>query len=232
MLNPSLYAPPLDLKTGLVAYYNLNEASGQRNDSHTNGYHLTDINTVGSNTGVGGVGTAADFVAANSEWLSGPAVPLAAPFEICFWAYNNADPASERMFLEWAPGNPSPLSATLATNGRVGARFLDADSNALALGGAVATDMTAATWYFVRLWHTGAAIFVSLNNGMAITLADNFHALTTETLTLGRRDVSTDTFLDGRLQALGIWSRNLTDAERTFLHGGGTTPRLYADLPG
>jgi hypothetical protein len=232
MLNPFLQAAPLNLKTGLVAYYNFNEASGQRNDSHSNGYHLTDNNTVGSNTGVGGTGTAADFVAANSEWLSGPAVPLSAPFEICGWAYNNADPNSERMFFEWAPGNPSPLSATLSTAGRVGSRFVDADSNAQALGGAAATDMTAATWYFVRLWHTGSAMFVSLNNGTSITLADDFHALTTETITFGRRDVATDTFYDGRLQAWGVWSRNLTAAERDFLHNGGAAVRLYADLPG
>jgi hypothetical protein len=232
MLNPFLQAAPLDLKTGLVAYYNFNEASGQRNDSHTNSYHLTDMNTVGSNTGVGGAGTAADFVAANSEWLSGPAVPLTAPFEICGWAYNNADPANERMFMEWAPGNPSPLGLTLSSSGRVGVRFLDADSNAQTLGGAAATDMTAATWYFIRLRHDGSAIFVSLNNGTETTLADNFHALTTEALTFGRFDIATDRFFDGRLQAWGVWSRNLTTAERDFLYNGGAAARLYADLPG
>src|SRR5690242_13052659 len=56
------------LANGLVAFWDLGEASGQRNDSHTNLLHLTDNNTVTSAAGL--VGTAAQFTAANTEYLS------------------------------------------------------------------------------------------------------------------------------------------------------------------
>ena len=57
-----------NLSVSLAAYYELEEASGNRLDSHTGGYTLTDVNTVGSGTGI--QGTAADFEQTNAEYLS------------------------------------------------------------------------------------------------------------------------------------------------------------------
>lgn len=56
------------LPTGLVSYWNLDEASGVRHDSHGSN-NLTDHNTVGSVVGLGGY-LAANFNAANEEYLS------------------------------------------------------------------------------------------------------------------------------------------------------------------
>ena len=56
------------LANSLVAYWKLDEASGQRNDS-AGANHLTDNNTVGSAAGLV-YPLAGDFVAANSESLS------------------------------------------------------------------------------------------------------------------------------------------------------------------
>lgn len=55
------------LLTGLVSWWGLDETSGTRADSHGSN-DLTDNNTVGSTTGV--VSNGADFVSANSEYLS------------------------------------------------------------------------------------------------------------------------------------------------------------------
>lgn len=68
-LDPPLSTPADDpLLTDLVAWWELDEASGNRSDAHTGGYTLTDVNTVGSTTGKVGA-NAALFVAANSEYL-------------------------------------------------------------------------------------------------------------------------------------------------------------------
>src|SRR5262245_43908996 len=57
----------MPLTDNLVSFWELEEASGTRNDSHgTN--HLTDNNTVGQ--GVGTVGNCGDFENGNSENLS------------------------------------------------------------------------------------------------------------------------------------------------------------------
>ena len=56
------------LKSDLVSWWSLEEASGTRADSH-GGYDLTDVNTVTSATGL--VGDAAYFVSANNEYLEG-----------------------------------------------------------------------------------------------------------------------------------------------------------------
>lgn len=57
----------VDLLEGLVSWWQMEEASGVRYDSH--GFsHLSDINTVG--IGLGAVGNGAVFIAANNEQLS------------------------------------------------------------------------------------------------------------------------------------------------------------------
>ena len=71
----------------LVAYWNLNETSGDRADATGNGHTLTDNNTVGYATGK--INNAASFVAANSGYLS-----IADPFyyneiTICGWINAN-----------------------------------------------------------------------------------------------------------------------------------------------
>jgi hypothetical protein len=81
---------PAGLLTGLVSYWNLDEVSGVRYDSHgTN--DLTDNNTVGSviNAGDAMNGVAASFVAANSEYLS---VAQTAPltFTVSAWVRHAA----------------------------------------------------------------------------------------------------------------------------------------------
>ena len=64
----SLAPPGGSLSVSLIGFWELEEASGTRNDSHANALHLTDNATVTSNTGK--VGTAGQFTSANSEYLS------------------------------------------------------------------------------------------------------------------------------------------------------------------
>jgi len=58
------------LLTNMLAYWDLSEASGQRNDSHSNSYHLSDNNTVLSAAGVGAGQTSALFNRPTNEFLN------------------------------------------------------------------------------------------------------------------------------------------------------------------
>ncbi len=57
------------LLNNLIAHWKLDESSGNRADSHTNGLTLTDNDTVPSATGKV-YGLAADIEIGNTEWLS------------------------------------------------------------------------------------------------------------------------------------------------------------------
>lgn len=77
------------LLQGLVAYWRMDETSGNRSDAHTGTNTLTDNNTVGF-TASGKSGNAAEFIAANSEYLSIGTNFLAmptnnTPFTVCGW---------------------------------------------------------------------------------------------------------------------------------------------------
>ena len=59
----------IDLTAGLVAFWKLEEGSGNRSDEGPNSITLTDNNTVGQDAS-GKIGNAADFISANAEFLS------------------------------------------------------------------------------------------------------------------------------------------------------------------
>lgn len=84
------------LLTGLAAWWSLNETSGTRYDSHSNGLDLTDNNTVGSATGL--LSNAASFNKANSEYFNtadDSALDFTTEFTASLWlkqvAYGGSD---------------------------------------------------------------------------------------------------------------------------------------------
>src|SRR3972149_4825629 len=75
------------IKTSLISFWELEEASGTRTDSH-GANNLTDNNTV--TQAVGKVGNAAQFTAANSEWLdraNEAGLQPGVDFTFTFWLY-------------------------------------------------------------------------------------------------------------------------------------------------
>ena len=97
------------LLTDLKASYRFDETSGIRYDRSGNEIHLTDNNTVGSVSGK--VGTAADFIEGNSEYLSvgnaslGDLSPGSTDFSISFWAYFKSGGFTGQQFVGgiWLP---------------------------------------------------------------------------------------------------------------------------------
>lgn len=227
-------SPLLD---NLIGYWDLSEASGNRADGHTNGITLTDVNTVGSTTGVGGSGAASDHVSANSERLDATNALInqgdGNAFSVCFW--NKRDTGGS--------GNACVQYYQAAADRGWVADWTGSKYRLLVYSGTsiVATAQTAAsypaddTWHFVRCWYdptvgANGTAYVSVDNAAASSAAASatLKAEDAALFSIGRWLVNQH--IDGSFQACGVWHRVLTTAEAAWLYNSGSSARLYADL--
>jgi hypothetical protein len=198
-------------KVGLVSYWNLDEVSGQRNDSHgTN--HLTDNNTVGSVINAGGAmnGAAASFVAANSESLSSAAVdmgPWTSGFTMATWFKGSVFNVSK---------DDTNTKREFAVTGND--LYLFGSGGYAALSVAAMTD---SQWHLLVFWYDpsdgklrtqtdGAAVVVGTTVG---TMNNSDYPVM-----LGRHSA---VFSSGQFDEVAIWSRVLTADERAELYNAG-----------
>lgn len=208
------------LTDSLVSYWKLEEASGTRADSHgTN--HLTDNNTVTQATGK--LGNAAQFTAANSEWLSiADNASLSAgdtDFTLAAWVYLDSKSA-DRWFA--AKGGEYMFGYR---NGSDRLIFIVAKAgNPTSITAGTFGSPPTATWLHVVGWHDAVAdqIGIAVNAGTANTAAYSAGVDdSTSAFEVGRGDFFGLNYMDGRIDALGFWRRVLTAQERTDLYNGG-----------
>lgn len=216
---------PSTLLNDLVAFWRLDEASGTRNDS-AGANHLTDNNTV--TQAVGKVGNAAQFTAANSEYLS--RVDNAAlsmgdiDFTIAAWVYVDARDADRTIVAKRNTTADLRIEYLLRANSVNQFEFYisdDGGANFNVVQTATGTVVVGA-WHFLVAWHEAAAntIKIQLDNATPISAATTLSPVdTTHPLTIG--GFAGGQFWDGRGDATGIWKRALTADERTELWNGG-----------
>jgi len=214
------------LSTGLLAWWNLNEASGTR-ASAAGSFPLTDNNTVTSTTGK--IGDAALFASANSEFLetSAPVITAAGQaFTVSFWVYLNTVATSVPI---------SQINGTGTQNWQVyiladGSINLDVRTGTPQGVGTAASALTTGAWYHIVATYAGAAgqCAIIVNNGTPVTASTTGSLVATaggDTTVLGcnRDDAggAAVNFLNGRLDLVGIWSRVLTAGEITELYNAG-----------
>ena len=210
--------------SGAVSCWNLDEASGTRNDS-IGSYHLTDNNTV--TQAVGKVGNAAQFTAANAEYLSiADNAALSTgdiDFTIAAWVYLDSVGASRSVLGKWTAG---ALEYVLLAydNGSAKPRFFvsnDGTAAASVTADAFGTPSTGA-WMFLVAWHDASAntINIQINNGTVDSVAHTTGVFDgTSAFEVGRNNGGS--YHDGRIDAVGFWKRTLTAAERTYLYNSG-----------
>lgn len=224
--------PPNPMLQGLLAYWDLAEASGDRADDAGNGNTLTDFNTVGSGAGVGAGQTAAAFTAANFENLKRGFDGFAddGSFEYCGWfLQSTAGPGNRAALGVWGGAQQHHLIFCNGAN----FRFIvgnNAGTTAQCEIGGVAL---AGAWVFFSAAYDADADEVSLdlnNTGTRTTaaLAGPLETITSAPLQFG--SWQSQGYLDGRMQAVGRWNRVLTVDERATLYNGGSAAVLYADL--
>lgn len=217
------------LLTGLISYWKLNEASGTRADS-AGSNDLTDNNTVPRV--VGKQSGAANFTAANSEYLSIASNDSLntgdSDFTYAGWVNLRAKNLLDFQILLSKRDGPSNQRQITIDFDRVADRFRASISS----DGTTSTTVSAnnfgsptiATWYFFMVWYDAAAdtINMSINNGTADSAAHSGGAYTgTGPFCLAAGNSTANTFLDGYLDEVGFWKRLLTTEEKTRLYNSG-----------
>lgn len=223
------------LTDSLIAWWDLEEDSGTRSDAHTDdsggAQDLSDNNTVGSATGK--VGTAAQFVASNNEFLSHPDDPAfsagaGVSFTIAFWVYNTDNTTTQRYVTKWSNANEY-----IVWNESGEHRFIVSDSsdNTTVIQSGITPTLNG--WDLVIVWHdaSGDVVGLEINNG-----TDQTEAHSTDVRD-GDSPFHVGTFssgtqhLDGRMDSLAFWDRVLTQSERDELWNSGNGVN-YSDISG
>lgn len=224
----------MSLLTGLENYWELDEASGNRLDD-VGGITLTDVNTVGSTSGLGGL--VADFVTASNEYLSSAVFPfVGTPGTMSFWFRLPSTATSSTYYELFAIGDDNNSSASIIfrvyksdnTQGYVVGVIKDSTS-----AKANSSDWTATNaWHHILITHTSTSSSWYLNgtnanpawgtNPLAVD-GDMFSTATTEFLRIGKAVYGNETNT-GQIAKVGIWSRVLDSTDIADLYNGGSPP--------
>lgn len=221
------------LTDNLVAYYKLDESSGNASDSSGNGYTLTNNNTVSFTTGK--ISNGADFGASNSSKyfnhasLHGFTSPTQA-MSLSVWVKITTAPSSgETQFIvsqfigettggDWKIGyyNESGTLKIRITNDGGGSL-------------AYSTTLTTGTWYHIVGTFSGSNAAGSTKiylNGAEVASGNlygttNYSAFA-DSFTIGANRNGSSVFFKGLIDEVGQWSRELSSAEITSLYNGGS----------
>ena len=203
-------------QSGLEGYWKMDEASGNRTDSSGNGYTLTDVNTVTSDS-AGVVGTCATFDASNAEHLL-----------ITHAALSGMDWQKDFSVVCWARQHNTTGSKAIVykenTNTAVGGfgMYFDGSANLLSYtdGLDVIADngtLTANIWWFTCCGLDGAYSWAG-SNGRINDRKANAHmaAVSTDPFSVGSG--GTLGVLDGDIDELTLWNRTLHPEELCNLY--------------
>jgi hypothetical protein len=217
----------------MVAYYELNEASGNRTDIHGS-ITMVDNNTVTSATGI--QGNAALFTAANLEYLNAGTGTALRPRDqdwCCWgWVYGTTFPATfPTIFSACSAGavgysllyNHSSARFEFYVNSTVANYYAQAST----FGAPSAT-----TWYFIYAEYNDATntIGISINDGTKDTASGPGASINTgDYNVLFGAHWSAGRYWNGRIDEFGVSNRLMTADEVTFLYNSGSG-RTYSEL--
>jgi hypothetical protein len=223
----------------LVAYYSLDEASGNAIDAH-GANDLTDNNTVGAAAGL--VSGARDFESGNNEHFNladNADLSLGADtsFSWALWFKAEQDPtASGRTLLSKSSGEDSGCEYSLwfdtgSSGQKISFRVGNGSSSAQALSESPYGVVDNTNWHFIVVWHDAAAdtLNVQIDNRSPVATAWSGGTQNGATeFQLGHYSAWGARW-DGLLDEVGFWKKALTSDERTWLYNSGAG-RSYADI--
>lgn len=204
-----------DLYTKLVAFWKLDEASGNRADS-VGANTLTDTNTVTSNTGLV-YANAAEFLAANNEHLTindNAALSVGGVnFAIAFWAYKAA----------------TGTKVLLAKDYTTAYQIFQSDTNTIHFQTTSSNLPVSADGFTLNAWHfvfasystTGHTHSISCDNGALTTATrDSGPTDNAAAFTLGSQNGSL--YFTGRIGPVMMWKAYIPTADDiTWLYNAG-----------
>lgn len=218
------------ITTNLVAYWKLEEASGTRLDETTScgggGCDLTDNNTV--TQAAGKLGNAAQFTAANGEYLSrADEADLSTgdiDFTITAWVWLDSK-TSRRPFIskfsaagqreiDFGYNNSTDRFYFFVTYDGTNGNSATADNFGSPSTGA---------WYFLVGWHDSVANQLGISvSGIENNVAYSFGGFDSSSALVIGADPVQARYFDGRIDSVGFWKRVLTADERTCLYNSGS----------
>jgi hypothetical protein len=223
----------MSLSDGLVAFWRMEESSGTRADE-VGSIDLTDNNTVTQATGK--IGNAAQFTAANSEYLSSTSSSLSTgggSFSVAAWVY---------LDTIWV-NNHAVSKGVFGDNGnefRLGVNDSNKAEFIVYNGNDAYTIRNNDTSVTEDAWHLLVGVYDAAEDELSIYL-DNISGYTAGSIpspnsnsnpfVVGRGVHFSAAYFDGRIDAIGFWSRALTSEELDELWNAGDGLEYPFPLP-
>ncbi len=204
------------LKESLAAWWELDEVSGTRADSHDS-QDLTNNGSVGQADGPAPSTKAADFVPADGDFLnrdseaaiqSGPA----RSFTIVTWAYREGTSGTQELMTKW--GSVGEAEFLLFWDGSLQFLLHDGSGN----NGPSSLTLAANEWHFAQAWFDADldTINIQLDDG-----TPNVAGSWPTGSFAGPTDLTLGVGLDGRMARSAYWHRVLSQGQRLSLYNGG-----------
>lgn len=206
------------LLTGLVAYWSLDETSGNRADATGNGHTATPVNTPGYATGK--VSNAVDLERDSAQYLSiadDAALQFGTgSFSISLWIKPETTSAGYAAQLTPISKVDTAFEIMMYIN-RVYV-YLGGASNGL--NGSAS--LSAGNWYHLCLVRNGSACRMYINGALDSSATNSANVSGAgNAIEIGRRPGTGTTEYDGLVDEVGIWNAALTDDQRALLYNAG-----------
>jgi hypothetical protein len=230
---------PSSLLNNLVAYWKLDESSGNALDATGNGNTLTNNNS--STYASGKINNAIDFGSSNTvnnlstNGSSAIGYSMSNHFTASFWTKINTAPSTSTGYYLWAAQNASHANrAQVVYTNNAGTLQLSVScGDQINIGGqgfAVNQTFTPGTWYLVTLTWDGSTCTAYVNGS---SVGNNTESIANGTgafnddFTIGSLSYSGSgptfygAYSNAAIDEFGWWSRALTSGEITTLYYGG-----------
>lgn len=220
-MKPGTAAAGSPLDVGLVAYWNLNEASGTRVDASGHGRDLVPGTAPPSVTGLNG--DAANFATGGTYKLQCTDTAGfnfgSGDFTLAGWA-KVYTVASNRLLVTKFGNNPdAEFQLRVQTDARV--NFIVYNNTTPTQIGAAGTPITLNVWNFIVAGRNGTTISIIVNNGTPVTgtFTGTMNAGVAQ-FVMGSSHILSG-YSDAAMDDWGVWNRWLTAGEITTLYNAG-----------
>jgi len=225
------------LTTSLVSYWDMEESSSgagavTRYDLHGSN-NLTDNNTTASATGK--IGNGADFVAANSEYLSLGDISdfdiVASTTDVSFfcWIKTSVKTGAPGIASKWGASQRNWLFRVDSTTGALQVFAGSGGTTGVSVTGTTAIDDGA--WHFVGFTFTASddkwRLFVDSSTAEA-TSATAAPAASTAAVQIGGNTAGSAAYWTGQIDEAGWWTKVLSSTEITDLYNSGSGLPYYS----
>lgn len=210
----------MPLLDNLEAYWELEESSGTRVDSHGSN-DLTDNNTVGQGTGILGSSNCGDFESGNSEYLNNTSPSFtfddAEDFTVSCWVKRESGVVGWVWALQDAAND---YIAVFEFGANFWLRFNTGGTQQVSHG----TTISNGTWYHLLAEFDASENkgYLNVNNGTRVEVSVTLTPNVSGEWGIGALSIVPGSYFDGLIDEVGVWSRLLTSDEKSDLYNSGS----------